>query len=259
MYDFPEIRDATNTFWELLATELKARGIADTPAHLSRPHDLPAFWSDQRLLLGQTCGYPYSIGLCGNAKLVATPVYNAPGCIGPCYGSVIIVPATSRIQSLEDSRGSVCAINMSDSNTGMNLLRSAIAAIGGKAPFFSAVIETLSHRNSFSMVAHGNAQIAAIDGVSFAHFSRIDPQSASEVRVIGETRKTPGLPFITSSETTAETLKLLIDAFGAVIHKRPSCLDILMLHDIVRLPPSAYDSILALERDAADNGYPYLI
>jgi len=260
MYDFPEIRDATDAFWLSLSKNLRARGVANVPAHLTRPHDLPQFWSDPNLLFGQTCGYPLSIGLCGDATIIATPVYDAPGCEGPHYGSFLIVPAASSATSLADTKGGICAINMSDSNTGMNLLRAAIADIGGTAPFYAKVVETLSHRKSLAMVASGQAHIAAIDCVSFFHFSQIEPEITQSVRVIGETRKTPGLPFITSAKTPADAVYIMREALSETVHQtpRPAWLDTLRLRDIEVLPLSAYDAVLALEREAAAKAYPVL-
>ena len=224
MYDFPEIREATDAFWSSLSEKLRSRGVANVPDHLTRPHDLPSLWSDPNLLFGQTCGYPLSIGLCGDATIVATPVYDAPGCDGPRYGSFLIMPAASSATSLADTKGGICAINMSDSNTGMNLLRAAIADIGGTAPFYAKVIETLS------------------------------------VRIIGETRKTPGLPFITSAKTPADTLNLIREALHETVHQspRPAWLDALRLRDIEVLPRAAYDVVLELEHEAAAKAYPVL-
>lgn len=260
MYDFPELRAATDAFWMLLAEQCRSRGLHNVPAQLTRQKDLPALWSDDNLLFGQTCGYPLSIGLCGEARLIATPVYNAPRCEGPHYGSVLIVPADSTFYTLADTQGTTCAINASDSNTGMNLLRAALADIGAKAPFFAQVIETHAHRSSLTWVARGDAQLAAIDVVSFAHFSRFAPDLTKAVRVIGETRKTPGLPFITSPNTTAEQLAILRAALQAVVEQEPchEALDELFLTDIQILPDEAYDEILALEAEAAAQSYPKL-
>ena len=260
MYDFPEIRDATDKFWSLIADELWKRGFTNAPSHLDRPDDLPAFWSSRDLLFGQTCGYPLYLGLCGEAQLVATPIYGAPGCEGHRYGSLLIVPAQSDHQVLRDTQGRICAINSADSNTGMNVLRASIAAIGGKASFYSQIIETTSHRNSLAMVARGEAQIAAIDQVSFAHFARLEPQSVEAVRVIGETPKTPGLPFITSASTSTEQLALLREALVAVLHHSPrhACLDTLLLKDITVLSRQAYREISDLADLAVQSGYPVL-
>jgi len=260
MYDFPEIREATDGFWTLLADALRTRGIRNVPPRLERPQNLIKFWSNPNLLFGQTCGYPLSIGLCGKAQLVATPCYDAPGCEDYRHGSFLVVPKDRRLTSLSETQGLVCAINMRDSNTGMNLLRASIAKIGGKAPFYSKIIETGSHRKSLMMVARDEAQVAAIDCVSFAHFTKLEPALIEKIRVIGQTPLTPSLPFITSGETSAEYLDHLRGALIDLVRQtpRPPCLNTLMIRDIVILPPSAYDLILELERESARAGYPIL-
>ena len=260
MYDFPEIREATEAFWSLLAEALRRRGIRNVSSRLERPDNLPAFWSNPDLLFGQTCGYPLAIGLCGKAQLVATPCYDAPGCQGYRHGSFLVVPADSSFRSLSETRGRICAINMGDSNTGMNLLRAAIAKIGGQAPFYSQIIETGAHRNSLAQVARGEAQIAAIDCVSFAHFTRLEPKLIEKIRVIGQTPLAPSLPFITSNETSADRLEQLRGALIELVRQtpRPACLETLMIRDVVILAPSTYDAILDIERESALAGYPVL-
>jgi ABC-type phosphate/phosphonate transport system substrate-binding protein len=51
----------------------------------------------------------------------------------------------------------------------------------------------------WSKVAAGEADIAAIDAVTFALLQRIEPQLTAQVRVIGKTAQVPGLPYITST------------------------------------------------------------
>ena len=69
MYDWPEVREATDLWWAGIARHL---GI-DVP--LSRPADFTAPWRRDDLLFGQTCGYPFTHALKGQVKLVATPHY----------------------------------------------------------------------------------------------------------------------------------------------------------------------------------------
>src|SRR5690606_24608272 len=57
MYDWPEIREATDQLWRAIRRQLADRGI-DAPATLQRQGDPEAMWRDRVLLLSQTCGYP---------------------------------------------------------------------------------------------------------------------------------------------------------------------------------------------------------
>src|SRR3954454_11819501 len=167
MYDFPEIRWATDALWTALATRLRAAGVAAVPDELTRPADLAAFWRDSKLLLGQTCGYPLTAYLRNTVRVVATPVYHAPGCRGAEHRSVIVTSAGRQVRALDELRGAVCALNDFDSNTGMNLLRAMIAPMARCKPFFREVIVTGTHLASIEAVAGGQADVAAIDCVTF--------------------------------------------------------------------------------------------
>lgn len=260
MYDFAEIRSATDEFWNLLRQNLMARGVEDVPLHLERPRDLPAFWSSPSLLIGQTCGYPLMIGLCGSARYVASPRYKTPYSLGVQHRSVIIARRNSPIQTLADCYQRICAINMLDSNTGMNLLRLEVAKLNPKTPFFSHVYETLAHRKSMLAVAKGEADIAAIDCVTFAHIEKIDPGLVADLRIIGTTEETPTLPFITSADTDDETLALLRQSLIAVSSdpRHQALMQSLLISGIEVLSADAYDRVREIEKQAIGLHYPEL-
>ena len=82
MYDWPEVEWAHDRLWAAVSERLAARGIAAPKAlDRTRPFDEP--WLDPGLVLSQTCGWPYATRLHGMVRLVATPVYDVPGCRGP--------------------------------------------------------------------------------------------------------------------------------------------------------------------------------
>ena len=95
MYDLPEAEEATRTLWHGLAEHLRSTGIPDVPDTLTRQPDVPAHWLSPDLLLSQTCGYPLTHALKGRVRLVATPCYDAPGCQGAEYCSIVVVPASA--------------------------------------------------------------------------------------------------------------------------------------------------------------------
>jgi len=260
MYDAPELRKANKSFWLAMAKTLHKNGTENLPEDLTAPIDLPSFWSDPRLIFGQTCGYPLTHDLCGQAELIATPCYDSEHAEGPRYGSAIIVAASSSIKTLIDAKNHVAAINGYDSNTGMNLFRISLARAGACGDFFSKVIVTGSHRSSVDAVIMGEADIASIDVVSLAHFKRFDPELLSKISIIAYTPKTPGLPFITSGAAAPNMIETLRHALFSVISKTPrlDAVEVLMLKDAVVLPRTAYDEILALEEEAKALGYPEL-
>lgn len=260
MYDFVELRSATDAFWQAIYSTLARLGLKHVPPVLTRPQDLPLFWSDPLLLLGQTCGYPLITGLCGEARYVATPRYKSRFSSGAEHKSVIISRRGSGIRKLADAYGRICAINMPDSNSGMNLLRLEIAKLQTRTPFFSWIYETRSHRNSMRAVADGKADIASIDCISFALIERFDYTLTRNLDIIAETETTAALPFITSAETDDETLYLLRNALSAVVTdpRNKVLLENLLIEGVEVLPAPAYQRVRAIEVQSIALGYPVL-
>src|SRR5687767_719018 len=84
MYDWPEVREATDAWWAGLARHLGLSG------RLRRDCDHTAAWNDPGLLFRQTCGYPLTHAYRDRLTLIATPHYAAEGCEGPYYRSSIL-------------------------------------------------------------------------------------------------------------------------------------------------------------------------
>src|SRR4051794_23404579 len=174
MYDLPELRSANDILWRSIAGHLRSGGLSGVPDALKRDEseDLDGLWRSPDLLLGQTCGYPLMTRLKGAVRVVALPHFGFSGCTGPLHRSVLIVPRASDAGSLADLRSTRCAVNGFDSNSGMNLLRAAVAPIAAGRPFFSAVLVTGAHVASLEAVAAGGADLAAIDCVTYGHLTR---------------------------------------------------------------------------------------
>src|SRR6266404_4455866 len=94
----------------------------------------------------------------GGLQLVATPCYDAPGCDGPSYCSILVVAAGSQATSPADLQGKRAAFNTPDSQSGMNALRAVIAPLAEGGRFFAEIIETGGHAASLDLVAAGGAR-----------------------------------------------------------------------------------------------------
>ncbi|EJC83026.1 hypothetical protein Rleg4DRAFT_4764 [Rhizobium leguminosarum bv. trifolii WSM2297] len=246
------LADATAEFWSFLRHELLQAGLTDLPEKLDQAVPYDEAWLRPDLLLSQTCGYPFATRLRGRVRLVATPVYDHPGCDGPLMRSFVIVRKNSSLRSLEDLRGTMAAINSPDSNSGSNLFRAAVAPLSQGGRFFDRIIETGSHGNSIAAVAEGRADSAAIDCVTYANIRRFDSDHVQEVRIIAETPKGPGLPFITSGDASDDRAFLLRRALRAAI-KEPSLAAMratLGLVDFSVLSEADYEPLLSLAGDA---------
>ena len=258
--DPPVVAEATRAFWTYLHGHLRDGGITDAPEYLDEAIAYDAAWRDPRLLLAQTCGYPFASRLRGRVRIVATPVYDLPGCEGVMNGSFVVVHASAPAAAIVDLRGQVAAINDPLSNSGMNLLRRLVAPHAKDGHFFGRIVESGSHVASLAMVANGEAEVAAIDCVTYGNLARFAPARLAGTRILAETAKTPGLPFITRATASDAELRILRDGLTrfagdpAAAHIRAT----LGLQRFEIRPESAYDAVLEIEREAARLGYPVL-
>jgi ABC-type phosphate/phosphonate transport system substrate-binding protein len=257
MYASPRpVAEATAALFAFLRDHLKAEGVVGVPDALS-PIAYDAAWVRPDLLLAQTCGYPYVSRLRGSVRLVATPCYSHPGCDGPDMCSFLIVADQDPARTLVDLKGARAAINQPDSNSGANLLRATIAPFSREGRFFRAFTVTGSHAASIDAVRTGAADIAAIDCITFAHIKRFDPARLAGIRVMGETMKGPGLPLITSAQTSDADLAALRRALHAAAADASlaDVRDVLGLTHVVSLGDADYQRLADLEIQAKALGY----
>jgi ABC-type phosphate/phosphonate transport system substrate-binding protein len=259
MYDFPWTADANDALWAAIAERLRAIGVA-APRGLTRGAELHDLWRDPGLIFGQTCGYPYVTELRGKTALVATPVYDFPGCDGATTCSFIVARKGAERRALADFAGTRAAINAYDSNSGTNVFRAAIAPFAGGRRFFSEALVTGAHQASLAAVGEGAADIAAIDCVSFALLQRGRPELTARVEVIGRTPSSPGLPFVMSAALAEQHLEAARAALFAAIGD-PALAEAratLGLAGAEILDDSDYERIAQLEQGAVALGYPEL-
>jgi ABC-type phosphate/phosphonate transport system substrate-binding protein len=146
MYDWPEVREATDAWWAGLARHF---GVA---AGLDRGPDHTTPWHRSDLLFSQTCGYPFTHALGGKLRLVATPHYGADGCNGPHYCSMIHAREAGPPAAF---RGSRAAINHADSMSGMVALKRVFAPLAKIGRFFASAFASGGHIRSMAAVRDG--------------------------------------------------------------------------------------------------------
>lgn len=236
MYDWPEIRDATNQWWQGIARHLGS----DVP--LSRPEDYPAVWQRGDVLLSQTCGYPFTHALRGKVKLVATPHYAGDGCEGALYQSIVFA---REAKPLAEFAGKVAAVNTPDSMSGMLALKLVFAPYAKAGRFFANVIESGGHLKSLQAVQNGAADVCAIDSVCVALARRYRPQDLEGLHEIARSPRVPGLPYITTAGDVVALRSALAKAFAdpALAEIR----DALLLTGHSVFAPADYDVITDLE------------
>jgi len=243
MYDWPELRAATDAWWAGLARHM---GV-DLP--LSRPADFTAPWFREDLLFAQTCGYPFTHALKGKVTLIATPHYAADGCDGADYRSILFAREK---RPLADYRGSIAAVNTPDSMSGMLALKSVFAPFAEKGRFFARAVETGGHLASLAAVQEGRADVCAIDCVCVELARRYRPSALEGLTEVARSPAVPGLPLITRCGDPSRIRDALASAFAdpALAEARAG----LLLSGFSVLDAKDYCRILALEAEVERMG-----
>jgi ABC-type phosphate/phosphonate transport system substrate-binding protein len=237
MYDWPEVRHATDAFWAAIARRLEV----NLPLERGENHKAP--WHSPNLLFSQTCGYPFTHAFNGKLTYIATPHYNADGCSGANYCSMIFA---REARHLADFKGSRAVINAPDSMSGMLALHLGTASYARRGRFFSSETLSGSHIASLEWVRDGKADICAIDAVCVAMARRYRPELLRGVVEVARSPQVPGLPFVTASKNPEPMRAALAD-----VMRDPALQDTrsaLLLDGISELCPTAYDVILELEQ-----------
>ena len=260
MYDFEEVRGAHEVLWNSVARQLERGGVEGVPAALDRSRSVHDLWTDPGLLLSQCCGADLVGRYAGTLTLVATPLYAAPGCDGCLYSSVVLVAEESPATEVADLRNAVCVVNYPESHSGANALRALVAPLSRGGRFFSRIVTSGSHPASVAAVARGEADIAAIDCVTYACLERYRPSLLQGTRRLCYTERAPGIPFVTRAGSDPDRISrlqnALLEAFQQPETRAAGAA--VFIDGVEVLPLSAYDRIIEFRRFAAARGYPEL-
>jgi ABC-type phosphate/phosphonate transport system substrate-binding protein len=258
MYDQPEaVQSANDALWTALRNRLRDHGI-DAPDRLDRRDGHESYWLRPDLLFAQTCGFPYVSGLRGRVRLLATPVFRHAGGRGARRASFVVVRSDDSAESLADLSGYRAAINDWLSNSGMNLLRVAVAPHARQGRFFSDVIVTGGHMASIAAIRDGRADIAAIDSITWGLHSEHAPAALTGIRILAETPYGPGLPYITRGDATDREVDALRRSLAEVIADPATAgiRETLGLTGIEVLDDRDYAELEAFDAEARRLGYP---
>ncbi len=238
MYDWPEVRDATDAIWEAIADELGVKNDLD------RQIDYKTSWLRPDLLFSQTCGYPLTHKLRQRINYVATPCYEVNGCVGARYCSIIFAREDKPLAEFKDCRA---AFNSPDSMSGMLALKLVVAPFGKS--FFGSEIFSGGHVSSMQLVAAGDADICAIDAVCVALARCYRPHLLKGLFEVARSPLVPSLPFVTQ-QSNVEQLRHALSNVLQNPNMKSACQKLFMNKAEV-LELSAYDEILELENSLA--------
>ena len=233
MYDRPETAAATDRFWGLIRARLESAGL-HPPKALERTHPFWDVWEHPDLLLSQTCGRPYRLKLHGKTQLVGTPDYGLKDCPPGYYRSPFVVRARDPRVRLQDFREARFAYNETLSQSGW----AAPQVHAGRLGFaFENTWQSGDHVHSARAVADGDADIAALDALTWELIKRYDSFSL-ELRVLDWSEPTPGLPYITGISQDPAILRTAVA--GAIAALDLEDRRTLRLKGLVEIPAETY-------------------
>lgn len=234
MYDFGQLQAANDRLWRLVSNGLRHRGIAAPDALTRGEGAYWKAWEASDLILSQTCGYPFRARLHDRVTYVATPDYGVEGCPPGHYRSVFIARADDPREGVEDFDNARFAYNEALSQSGWAAPQTHAAKLGIRLP---PAVQTGAHRLSAQAVAEGRADIAALDAVTHA-LMQDGGVLAHNLRVVGWTDPTPGLPCITArGQDPGPILEALSEAIDTLA---PADRATLRLRGLVPIPLADY-------------------
>lgn len=229
MYDRPETQPTNDALWHGVRDRL-----GHGPAELSRGMDFWDAWQSPDLILAQTCGYPYRARLHGKVTLVVTPVHDLPDCPRGYYFSALVVRRNDPRRKMQDFSDAVLAYNNGLSQSGWAAPQNHAGTLGFT---FTRTLETGGHGASALAVADGQADIAALDAITWAMMQRYDAVTGA-LRVLEHTAPTPALPYITAIGNDSAVLRAALS--DAIASLSPDQRETLGLHGVEEVPAARY-------------------
>ena len=162
--------------------------------------------------VGQVCGITYATAPAGQMRYLATMVADDPAVPAGHYNSLLITPRAGGLATPADFDPARhrAVINEAGSFSGSLTFTAHMASAHNRG--IGTALLSGAHLDSVVMVARGEAELAAIDRISFALARRTVPDEVAGVTVIGETRPYPGIPFVADAGLPDDVVSRLRDA-----------------------------------------------
>lgn len=217
-YFFDEISWAYDVLWRHLAESLDAAGFESVPEALSSHRNYRAHWASENLLLTQCCGY-HIASRAQNLRVIGVPFFDVGNDGQPGrYRSLIVKRKDSRGRSILDFKGKRAVYNDNQSFSGHTALLCTVPRDRLNSEYFVAADGAGSHLDSVRRIISGDADVAAIDAVTYQIIMDHWPNLAEQLEIIEETILAPAPPYVTSSKRDDHEINILRDVLVEVSH-----------------------------------------
>lgn len=201
---------------------------------------------EQGVDLAFVCTSAYIIGHdTFGMELIAAPQVNN----NPAYAALIIVPATSNIQSIADLRGKVFAFTDPISFTGRVYPTYMVQQLSSTPDFFfKRTFFTYSHDNAIHAVAEGLADGASVDSLVYDFALERDPSLAQKLRIIHHSPDF-AIPPVVANPNIRPQLKVVLQEILFNMHLDPEgqkVLEGLGIERFVSIDDASYNAIRTL-------------
>ena len=253
MYDFPEVQNSTE---KLLVALVEALESCNETAHVQTPDssvhaELMKMWRSKDMVLSQSCGLPFIEELHTSVNVVGTPLWTDVSDERGRYRTVIVVPESLGVTSIDQAEGLRPVVSNTQSLSGWCSLGVALANATNDSVVATPYVQSGGHAASLQMLQDNEADIASIDSATFRLLSRHRPELVSGVRVIGHGPLVPATPIVVSKSLavdTEEVCRFISEVFGR--SELQAALFDIGIGGFVRLANSDYDGIMDLVKIA---------
>jgi ABC-type phosphate/phosphonate transport system substrate-binding protein len=208
-------------------------------------------WLGAGMLLSQCCGLPFIEELHTSVNVVGTPLWTDVSDESGRYRTVIVVPESLGVTSIDQAEGLRPVVSNTQSLSGWCSLGVALTNATNDSVVATPYVQSGGHAASLQMLQDNEADIASIDSATFRLLSRHRPALVENVRVIGYGPAVPATPFIVSKSLvvdTDEVCRVISEVFGR--SELQSALGNIGISGFVRLANSDYDGVMDLVKIA---------
>lgn len=230
MYDRPENAAAHDALWSAVRDRL---GFG--PTKLDREIAYDQGWGRSDLVLGQICNLPYRAHFRHQVTRIGNTDYGLQDTPAGYYHSLFVVRSQDAVRGLAPATLGRFAYNDALSHSGWG---APLSYVSDKGLTFHSTLRSGSHLASIKAVAGGDADLAAIDAVTWGMLQQVEPATAG-LSVIGRTRASPGMTFITAKTNDPEPIRAAL--IEAIADLAPPHKAMLGLRGLVALPDAAFD------------------